>query len=475
MAEPIAAKHIDALKDLLGAGNFLDESDDMTAYVMPWRGEAKGHSPLIAQPTSVEQLQELVRYCAKHSIAMVPQGGNTGLVYGAMPQGEIVVSLSRLRAIRRVDLTDNAICVEAGVLLAEVQERAKADDRIFPLSMASEGSAQIGGVAATNAGGTAVIKYGNMRDLVLGLEVVLPNGDLICQLSPLPKDNAGFDVKQLFIGSEGCLGFITALTLKLFPAPKSTSTSMLAVGSTQAASETYKHLKQSLGESIVAFEMISSNAMQVVNEQIDDHHNPFDGSHAYYLLVEVESTLADYPLRTAFENALASLFESGQVEDAIIAESSEQARKLWSIREHVSEAARKSGKGLHYDIAVPSSQIGYFIEQTNPLVADAYPNVRTIDFGHYGDGNIHYNQYFPNDIDASTLPAIRDTLDKIIYDQCLSLGGTISAEHGVGLDRQKPFYDYNSDASIALMRSVKAAIDPQNLMNPGKVLHSKSA
>lgn len=460
------------LKQLLGPGNYLDSPENMATYLKPWRGEAIGTAALVALPGSTAQLSEVVKYCAAHMLPMVPQSGNTGLVYGSLSQHEnaVIINTSRMRAIRNVDAADGSMVVEAGVTLTQIQEAAEKAGKFFPLSMASEGSAMLGGMAATNPGGTAVLRYGNFRDLVLGLEVVLPNGEIWSDLKTLRKDNAGYELKHLFIGSEGTLGIVTAASLRLFPEPKQKSTALLAVNSAVDAQMLLTALQSAIGSSLSAYELIADACVNVVLEHIPTIQFPLSARFSYYVLLEVSSEMDTPPLGELLEQHLASIWESGLVQDAVIAASGQQAQNLWDLRENISESARHFGRGIHFDIAVPVGKVAEFLDSAGAAIKSALPEVTTIAFGHMGDGNIHYNQYFAKDAADDAMESARVKLEEIIYDECIKCGGTVSAEHGIGLDRQEAFYKHADPVYLQLMQNIKFALDPHGIMNPGKVL-----
>lgn len=460
------------LKTLLGAGNYIDNAQEMATYLRPWRGEASGVAALVALPDRVDKVCAVVKHCFEAGIPIIPQSGNTGLVYGSLNNdpNAIILNTSRLRNIRETNKEDNSMVVEAGVTLTAIQEKAKELGKFFPLSMASEGSAMLGGMAATNPGGTAVLRYGNFRDLVFGLEVVLPNGELWSDLRSLRKNNAGFDMKDLFIGSEGTLGIVTAACLKLFPLPKQKTTALLAVENPAQALICFNQLLDAFGGMLTGFEMFTDKCVEVVGAHMPDIQFPLSERTGCYVLVECSSELKDIALNDLFEQTLAAIWEGGTVKDAVIAASEQQAHNLWALRENISESARHFGKGIHFDIAVPVGEIANFLAAADADITAKLPEVTTIAFGHMGDGNIHYNQYLPKDTDDEILANTRSQLEEIIYPHCIKLGGTISAEHGVGTDRQPAFYQHTNPVMLSMMQSVKHALDPKGIMNPGKVL-----
>lgn len=452
----------DQIKILLTPQGYKDIPGDMAPYLEAWRGGWKGVTPFIAFPSSTEQLSALVKLCAEARIPMVPQGGNTGLVGGAIPSltgNELLINLSRMRKIRHIDPLNATLTAEAGCTLLEVQQAAQNAGMLFPLSMASEGSAQVGGFVSTNAGGTAVLRYGNTRQLVLGLEVVLPSGEIWQGLRGLRKDNMGYDLKQLFIGAEGTLGFVTAANVALFPQPKHRETMLFAIAHVDAALTLLHRFKEHTASAVTAFECISEAALSAVLKHIPGTRRPFAAEYPYYLLVECSVE------RAMLEPLLAEIFAAELVQDAVIAESLAQHQQFWHVRESISDALRQSGKGMHFDIALPISAIPAFIEATNAALMTRYPTLTIAPFGHIGDGNIHYNMVAPE-----VTPEMKQAVKAMVYDACIAHQGSISAEHGIGQERKAELYRYRSPLELQMMHSIKTAFDPHGLMNPGKVL-----
>lgn len=454
----------------LPPGALLTAEADMAPYLTDWRGRYHGRARAVVRPADTRQVSAVLSACAAARVAVVPQGGNTGLCGGATPDGsgaQIVLSLSALRAVREVDAANHTLTVEAGCTLAQVREAAAAAGRLFPLSLASEGSCQIGGNIATNAGGVHVLRYGTMRDLVLGLEVVLPDGTVWNGLRGLRKDNTGYDLKQLFIGAEGTLGVITAAVLKLFPRIHTQTVAWLAVPSPAAALEVLTHLRNQLGERITAFELINDAALTLVCRHIPKMHAPFVAPWA--VLVEVSDTLVDIDLNASLESALAGLMEAGTLVDAVIAQNQIQATQLWALRENIAEAQRLEGVSIKHDISLPVSAIPAFLNEADATLTAAWPGVRLVTFGHLGDGNLHYNLSQPAG-DNVAFVGSTGAVNRIVHDIVTTLGGSISAEHGLGQLKREEILRYKSPTEIALMQTIKRSLDPLGLMNPGKVL-----
>ncbi len=462
---------IEDLKAMLGPKGWIDDAASLEPSLVDSRGVYHGATPLLVRPGTTAEVAAVVRLCAEAGTAIVPQGGNTGRVGGAVPSSagdEIVLSLSRLAAIRSVDASDETITVEAGCVLSAVQEAADQADRLFPLSLASEGTCQIGGAISSNAGGTAVLRYGMMRELVLGLEVVLPDGRVWDGLRRLRKDNTGYDLKQLFIGAEGTLGVITAAVLRLFPKPRETATALVAVPDIPSALAILGPLREASGGAVSAFELMPRAGIDLVIRHIPGCADPLDAAHPWYVLAEVAA--AEGGARTALEASLADAIEVGRASDAVLAESGSQAAALWRLRETLPEAETREGASIKHDIAVPPSQVAAFMDRARAAVAEAVPGGRFISFGHLGDGNIHFNLSQPEGADPAEFLGHRKAVDRIVFDIVADLGGSVSAEHGVGLARRAAIRDYKSAVEIELMRTLKTALDPHNIMNPGKLV-----
>ena len=464
---------VDTLRSIVGAPHCLTADADMAPYLTDWRGRYTGRARAVVLPADTAQVAAVVRACAAAGCAMVPQGGNTGLCGGATPLADgasVVLNLSRLRRIRHVDAANNALCAEAGVPLALVQQAALDADRFFPLSLASEGSCEVGGVISTNAGGVQVLRYGNTRELVLGLEVVLPDGQVWDGLRALRKDNTGYDLKQLFIGAEGTLGIVTAATLKLFARPRAVVTAWLAVASPAAAVQLLGRLRAAVGDRVTAFELISRVSLDLVFQHIPGTRDPLGQPSPWYVLLELSDTVAGDALAGLLETELAATIAEGRVTDGAIATSESQAQALWQLRENISEAQKRDGVSIKHDISVPVSAIPDFLEAAGATLAAAYPGLRVVCFGHLGDGNLHYNLSRPLNGENDAFIARTEEVNRIVYDAVKARGGSISAEHGIGQLKRALLPDYKPAVEIDLMRRIKQAFDPRGLMNPGKVV-----
>jgi D-lactate dehydrogenase (cytochrome) len=427
----------------------------------------------VARPGSTAEVAEVVRLCAAAGIAIVPQGGNTGLCGGAVPGEDgrsLLLGLGRMNRIRALDPIDYTITVEAGCILAEVQRAAEAVDRLFPLSLGAEGTCQIGGNLSTNAGGIAVLRYGNARDLTLGLEVVLPDGEVWDGLRTLRKDNTGYDLKQLFIGGEGTLGIITAATLKLFPRPREVETAFLGLGRVEDVMTLFAEARMASGDQLTAFELIPRIGLEMAMRHVPGVADPLGAPHAWYALLDVSSSQAASRLRHALEDFLAKAMAEGLVADGVIAQSAQQARELWRIREGMVEAQKHEGGSIKHDVAVPVSQVAAFINRARAAVTALVPGARPVPFGHVGDGNIHFNVSQPLGADRAQYLARWDEMNHAVHDIAASLNGSISAEHGVGRLKIDELPRYKGAVELELMRKLKRALDPAGIMNPAKVV-----
>ena len=460
----------EALVAIVGAPHVLTAAADTSPYCTDWRGRYAGSALCVVRPGSTAEVAAVVKACTDAGVAIVPQGGNTGLCGGATPtQGEVVVSLTRLNRIRAIDPANNTLTVEAGCTLAAVHEAAAAAGRLFPLSLAAEGTATIGGNLSTNAGGVQVLRYGNARELCLGLEVVLADGQVWDGLRGLRKDNTGYDMKHLFIGAEGTLGLITAAVLKLFSRPRQTATAWAAVADPAAAVALLTRLREHIGGRVTAFELVARPALDLVLKNIPGSRDPLAGRPPWQVLIELSDTM-DFDLAAPLEGVLASAMEDGAVSDAVVAQSEAQVRALWALRENISEAQKIEGVSIKHDISLPVSRIAEFIARTDAALEAAFPHVRIVCFGHVGDGNLHYNQSKPVAQDNTVFIAQTDAVNRIVHDLVHQLGGSISAEHGLGQLKRTEILRYKSATEMEMMRAIKQALDPRGLMNPGKVL-----
>jgi len=463
----------DRLASLLGPAGFITDDATMAPYLQDWRKLYRGSAIGIARPADTAALAVTVKLAGEAGIAMVPQAGNTGLVGGGVPLASgqtLVISLERMNKVRRIDAANYTITVEAGCILQQVQQAAEAADRLFPLSLTAEGSCRIGGNLSTNAGGIAVLHYGNMRDLVLGLEVVLPDGEIWDGLRALRKDNTGYDLKQLFIGAEGTLGIIAAAVLKLFPRPRERVTAFAAAADMPATLALLNRLRAASGDALTSFEYIPRISLALAMEHVAGSFDPFAKPHEHYLLIELSSSSENAGLRAAAETELARAMEDGLLLDATIAGSEAQAKKLWFLREAIVEAQRPAGAGIKHDVAVPVAAVPEFLTEAGAAVTARLPGVRILAFGHLGDGNIHYNLCQPRDMVAADFLALTGEFNRLVHDIVARHSGSISAEHGLGQLRREEVRRYKPAVELALMKKIKAALDPRGLMNPGKVI-----
>ncbi len=464
-----------AFQTAIGAAHVLT-GDDALPYLTDWRGRYTGKALAVVRPGTTEEVANIVRLCAEHRTPIVPQGGNTGLVAGATPDntGEAVLLVTtRLNRIREIDTDNDTITVEAGCILQSVQEAAAAKDRLFPLSLAAEGSCTIGGNLATNAGGTQVLRYGNTRDLTLGLEVVTPQGEIWNGLRGLRKDNTGYDLRNLYIGSEGTLGIITAATLKLYPMPVAQCTALLALQSVADAVAFLSRARAGFGASLTGFELMSSACLGLVLKHYPQQRLPFDGpagQYPWYALLELSDNESEEHARERFEAVLSAAIEDNLVVDAAIAENIAQSKAMWHLRESIPLAQAEEGKNIKHDVSIPISRIAEFVEKTDQLLQQHFPGVRNITFGHLGDGNLHYNVQGPVGEPEPEVLARQDDIYQLVHDSVHSFNGSISAEHGIGQLKRDELPRYKSAVELGLMRRIKDALDPQGIMNPGKTL-----
>ena len=467
---------IDQLRAIVGAAHVLtrDDGNDLSAWEQDWRKRAHGHALAVVRPGSTDEVSAVVRACAAAGHSLVPQGGNTGLVVGSVPDDsghQVVLSLTRLNQVRAIDGTNLTMTVEAGCILQTLQETAQKAGFLFPLSLAAEGSCTIGGNLATNAGGTQVVRYGNARDLCLGLEVVTAQGEVWQGLGGLRKDNTGYDLRDLFVGSEGTLGIITAATMKLYPLPAAQLTAWAAVPSLEAAVALLGLAHRHLGAGLTGFEVMGQFALGLVDRHMPQLRVPLWADHPYCVLLENSDSESEAHARTQFEHLLESAFEDGIVSDAVVAESLQQAHQLWHIRESIPLAQAEEGLNIKHDISIPVSLIPAFCADTDALLQREIPGVRLVNFGHLGDGNLHYNVQAPAHGDPATFLREQEArVNTLVFDQVHRFGGSISAEHGVGSLKADKLVQYKDPVALGLMRSIKQALDPHNILNPGRVL-----
>jgi FAD/FMN-containing dehydrogenase len=468
-----------SLSDLKNSfsGKLLTQPDDMSGFLTDWRGKWKGRALAVAQPDTTADVAGIVRWCHSRGIPLVPQGGNTGLSGGSVPDASgraLVVSLKRLNRIDAVDGMNNTVVAEAGCTLLQVQAAARDAGRLFPLSLAAEGSCTIGGNLATNAGGVHVLRYGNARDLCLGLEIVTADGEIWNGLRGLRKDNTGYDLRNLYIGSEGTLGIITKAVLKLFPQPAARVVAFVAVTTPAKALELLHHFQSRAGGRLCAFELLSDACLGLVLRHVHGARSPLNQRHPWYALVEISNEESHGGAMEVMETTLAGAFNQGTAMDAAVSTSESQLAALWGLRENISESQAAEGKNIKHDVSVPISQISNFIQSALALLESRFPALRPIVFGHLGDGNLHFNISPPAGVqsaaDSEAFLALEPAINRVIHDAVAQHGGSISAEHGLGVLRRDEAARYKSEVELKLMRSIKSALDPRGLMNPGKVL-----
>lgn len=461
---------------IVGPSHAVTAAAEQVGYLTEWREKYNGVTPVVLLPGSVDEVAAILRLASATETAIVPQGGNTGLVGGQLPDqsgAQILLSLKRLRAVRDVSPESGSLTVEAGVTLLEAQEAARAAGLDFPLSLASEGTCQIGGVISTNAGGVQVLKHGMMRALVLGLEVVLPDGALFQGLGDLRKDNTGYDLKQLFIGAEGTLGVVTAATLKLVPAPLERQVAFVGAESLEDLARFFTHCQKQADTALGAFEILPHIGLEMVAalkaSQGLTHKAPLEHSYNWYGLIELESSMAGQ-VEPMITSLLEAAFEQGMIKDAIVSMSETQRTELWALREMMSEAQKIEGGSIKHDVSVPVASIPAFIAAANQVVEEVVPGARPVPFGHFGDGNIHYNITQPSGMVKAVFLAEWERLNRAVYEVVLSFGGSISAEHGIGVMKRDLLLEVADPVKLKLMRQLKATLDPKGIMNPGKMI-----
>jgi FAD/FMN-containing dehydrogenase len=463
------------MENIVGTGNVLT-GDAAAPFLTDWRSIFKANAFCVVRPGKAEEVARIVRYCADRYIAVVPQGGNTGLVGGATPSTDrkaVVLSTIRMNRIRQIDLASDTVTVEAGCLLQSLQEYCKKNGRLFPLSLGAEGTCTVGGNLATNAGGSQVLRYGNMRDLTLGLEVVTADGEIWNGLRALRKDNTGYDIKSLMVGSEGTLGIITAAVLKVFPLPRAQLTAFVAAGGIADCVALFQRLRLEIGADLSAFEVMAQSCLALVTATFPKQRLPLDipsASVGWCALIEMAAADNEASSRERLEAALAEAIEAGEIEDAVIAANLSQRRDLWHLRESITLAQAQAGKGVKHDISLPISRIAEFVTTASKTLGDAFPGIAIMPFGHLGDGNLHFNVSASSKFGNDEVERSHDRIYQLVHDAVHARGGSISAEHGIGQLKRDELVRYKAANELAMMRAVKAALDPHNILNPGKVV-----
>jgi FAD/FMN-containing dehydrogenase len=469
----IDASILDQLRAIVGGNGYLDQPIDVEPFLVDHRKLYRGATPLVLRPDSTAQVSAILRLCHQSGIGVVPVGGNTSYCGGATPSADgsqIVVSLARMRRIRALDPANYTLIAEAGCVLAEVQAAAASVDRLFPMSVGSEGSCQLGGNLSTNAGGTAVLRYGMMRDLVLGLEVVLADGRILDGIKPLRKDNTGYDLRDLFIGAEGTLGIITAAACKLFSRPTSTVTAFISVPDPQVAVTLLSRLRSATGDAVTTFELIPRIALDFVLRHIESTSDPLDAAHPWYVLLEIGMGRHAAALRESIESELAAAMEAGEIVDAALAASEAQREMFWRLRETIPEAQRREGAGIKHDISVTTSELPRFITEGSAVIRSIAPDGQIVSYGHLGDGNLHFNVTRPRGGNDTQFLELAPAINRAVHDLVASYGGSFSAEHGIGQLKRAELVRYKHPVALEVMRAIKQTLDPKGIMNPGKVL-----
>lgn len=464
---------LDHCRNTVGSMQVLTSDADTAPYLTDWRQRFTGKALAVVKPGSTDEVAAIIRLCNQFRVPVVPQGGNTGLVLGSVPDqsgSAIVLCLTRLNRIRAIDTINNTMTVESGCILENIQNAAAEAGRLFPLSLAAQGSCTIGGNLSTNAGGTAVLRYGNARELCLGLEVVTAQGEVWSGLRGLRKDNTGYDLRDLFIGAEGTLGIITAAVLKLFPQPKAELTALAAMQTPDDALNLLAIAQAQCGAALTGFELMSDFCLQLVAKHFPHMRLPFPHGYPQYVLMEISDSESEEHATAMLENVITSGLEQDAIQDAIVAASIAQSKALWNLREHIPLAQAEEGKNIKHDISVPISRIGDFIRATDIVLQVGFPGCRMVTFGHLGDGNLHYNVSPPEQASDEAFIARQADVNRVVHDSVHQFGGSISAEHGLGALKRDEIRHYKSDVEMHLMQTIKRAFDPLNLMNPGKVV-----
>ena len=464
---------LESIRRIVGAAGLISSPDETAQYATDWRKRYRGRTLAVVKPASTAEVGAVVRVCNDTRTGVVPQGGNTGLCGAATPDAsgsQIVLNLSRMSRIRAIDVHNNTLTAEAGCVLATIQKAALEAGRLFPLSLASEGSCEIGGNLSTNAGGTAVLRYGNTRELVLGLEVVLASGEIWDGLRGLRKDNTGYDLKHLFVGAEGTLGVITAAVLKLFPLPRSRATAVVAVRDPDHALGLLQRTLEGCGERLTGFELFSDLCLSLVLKHFRDVAPPFPRRFPHYVLMELSDTRPGDAVAKLAEGVLGDALEADCILDAALAQSEAQAKAFWKLREFISDAQALEGPNIKHDVSIPISRIPDFVRETDAELARVHPGVRMVTFGHVGDGNLHYNVSAPEGVAPDIFVNETGAINRIVHDSVARFRGSISAEHGLGQSKREEIRRYKSPLELELMRKIKSTLDPHGIMNPGKVL-----
>jgi FAD/FMN-containing dehydrogenase len=464
---------ITELASLIGENNILVDAPSQKKYVSDWFGRSTGKALAVAKPSTPKVVAEIVQLCQKHKVSIVPQGGNTGLVGGGLPDNsgkELVISLERINKIRSLDSLGRTIAVDAGLILGNLHQFAHENGMEFPLTMGSQGSATVGGLLSTNAGGTAVLRYGNARDLCLGLEVITAEGEIWDGLRSLRKDNTGYDLRDIFIGAEGTLGIITGAVLKLIPSPKAQISALLSVDSPSLAIELLKFVQIKANSQLTAFELISNTCLSLVDQYFPQFPYPFQTKTPYCILIEISDNESEAHALELLNSILEEAFENSLITDALIPQSLKQSKQFWEIREHIPLSQVEDGKNIKHDISLPISNIPDFLMQAEILIKTHFPNARIIDFGHLGDGNLHYNVAAPINENPDHFMENKAAINELIHDLVDKLQGSISAEHGVGANKAREIIRYKSPVELNLMKKIKQSLDPNKIFNPNKIL-----